>query len=197
MTKSDLRKIYLEKRRSLSPNEHYGLSRKVTDSFISEFDLSRVKLLHCFISLKRSNEIDTSLIFERIWSKFPGIQTLAPRVNYHSNDLESVKFGSETKFIENKWNILEPATGEIVKPEQIDMVLVPGLCFDHHGHRVGYGKGFYDRFLVKCRPDCIKIGLGFFEPVDEITDVHEGDRPLDYCVTPERFFTTKTQRRGD
>ncbi|MDH3493028.1 MAG: 5-formyltetrahydrofolate cyclo-ligase, partial [Acidobacteriota bacterium] len=70
----------------------------------------------------------------------------------------------------------------------LDFVLVPLLCFDRRGHRVGYGGGYYDRFLAKVRPDCLKIGLSFFGPVDEIEDVHEGDIRLDYCVMPERIY---------
>jgi 5-formyltetrahydrofolate cyclo-ligase len=54
---------------------------------------------------------------------------------------------------------------------------------------VGYGKGFYDRFLSDCRPHCIKIGLSFFEPEIDIVDVLESDIKLDYCVTPESVFT--------
>lgn len=195
MTKSDLRKTYLEKRRTLSPNENDELSRKITDKFFCDIDLSQVKSLHCFISLKRFNEIDTSFIFERIWRNFTGVRTLAPRVNFQSGELESIQFGPETELIENKWKIPEPLNGDTVKPEQIDMVLVPGLCFDRQGLRVGYGKGFYDRLLVKCRPDCIKIGLSFFQPVDRITDVHEGDAALDFCVTPDGIFRAEKLRK--
>jgi len=68
-------------------------------------------------------------------------------------------------------------------------VLVPLLCFDRRGHRVGYGRGYYDRFLARCRHDCKKIGLSFFEPLAEIDDVHEGDVELNYCVTPDGVIT--------
>jgi 5-formyltetrahydrofolate cyclo-ligase len=67
-------------------------------------------------------------------------------------------------------------------------VIVPLLCFDRRGHRVGYGKGFYDRYLQKCRPDCIKAGLSFFDPVDLIDDTYADDIPLDICVTPSETF---------
>ena len=64
------------------------------------------------------------------------------------------------------------------------MVFVPLLKKKKKGHRVGYGKGFYDKFLSECKPDAIKIGLSFFEPEELITDVFESDVKLDYCVTP-------------
>ena len=68
------------------------------------------------------------------------------------------------------------------------MVLVPLLCFDESGHRVGYGKGFYDRFLTKCRPDTQKVGLSYFPPVKEITDADSFDIRLDLCLTPEKVW---------
>ena len=71
-------------------------------------------------------------------------------------------------------------------PSEIDVVLVPLLCSDGQGYRVGYGKGFYDRFLVKCRPDCRKIGLSYFPPVDRIEDVTESDVKMDEVVLGRR-----------
>ena len=89
-----------------------------------------------------------------------------------------------TKIKKNEYNIPEPVDGIEVPSTKIDVVFVPLLAFDKKGHRVGYGKGFYDKFLSECKPDAIKIGLSFFEPEELITDVFESDVKLDYCVTP-------------
>ena len=62
--------------------------------------------------------------------------------------------------------------------------MVPLLAYDKTGHRVGYGKGYYDRFLKETRPDCLKIGLSAFQAEAEIPDTHEGDVRLDMCLTP-------------
>ncbi|MFZ0597958.1 MAG: 5-formyltetrahydrofolate cyclo-ligase, partial [Flavobacterium sp.] len=70
----------------------------------------------------------------------------------------------------------------------IEVVFVPLLAFDNVGNRVGYGKGFYDKFLAQCKPRTIKIGLSFFEAENQIDDVFESDVKLDYCVTPEKIF---------
>ncbi len=70
----------------------------------------------------------------------------------------------------------------------IEVVFVPLLAFDQQGHRVGYGKGFYDQFLSECNPETIKIGLSFFETEDTIDDVFELDIPLNYCVTPSKIY---------
>lgn len=68
------------------------------------------------------------------------------------------------------------------------MVLIPLLAFDKKGYRVGYGKGFYDRFLADCRPDVVKVGLSVFEPIDEIADLNEFDIKMDFCITPNRVW---------
>ena len=74
-------------------------------------------------------------------------------------------------------------------PKKIDVVFVPLLAFDSKGHRVGYGKGFYDRFLNECRKDVITVGLSFFEAEDEFIEANETDVPLDYCVTPLKVYS--------
>ena len=72
--------------------------------------------------------------------------------------------------------------------QKIDLVIVPLLAFDIKGYRVGYGKGFYDKYFLKTRPNCIKVGLSFFDPVDMISDKNEFDVPLNYCVTPNKIY---------
>ena len=72
------------------------------------------------------------------------------------------------------------------------MVLVPLLAFDRLGHRVGYGKGFYDRFLASCRPGTTKIGLSLEAIGRQVGDVHEGDVVLDYVITPSEVIAFHT-----
>ncbi|RYF99725.1 MAG: 5-formyltetrahydrofolate cyclo-ligase, partial [Chitinophagaceae bacterium] len=93
-----------------------------------------------------------------------------------------------TKIKKNEYNIPEPIDGIEVPDSKIDVVFVPLLAFDKKGHRVGYGKGFYDRFLAKCKPDVIIIGVSFFEAEEEILDVNPTDFALQYCVTPTNIY---------
>ena len=132
----------------------------------------------------RFAEVDTRPIFQGVWSKFPRIQTVVPRVDHETEELESLKYGQDTELIPSPWQIGEPAHNDHVEPTEIDMVLVPLVCFDRRGHRVGYGRGYYDRFLRSCRPDCQKVGLSMFDPVDEISDAGESDVKLDRTITP-------------
>lgn len=184
MNKAELRTAYLEKRRALSSSEAAEKSRLVADRLFDSFDLGAFKTIHCFISIAKLNELDTSLIFGRLWKEFPAIRTVAPRVE---NEIVSVPYGPETQLIESRWGIREPA-GTGIPPSEIDAVFVPGICFDRQAHRVGYGKGYYDRFLSKCRPDCAKIGLSLFPLIEVIDDVGPHDVALDSCVTPETLI---------
>lgn len=72
--------------------------------------------------------------------------------------------------------------------EKIDMVLVPLLAFDKMGNRVGYGKGFYDRFLAECKISCKRIGISFFDPIEKIEEVDGNDISLTDCLTPSQLF---------
>jgi len=186
MLKAELRKIYLARRRALSGAERRRLSEKIAALFFEKFDLAQISYLHCFLPIEKFKEIDTRLIFERVRTDFPSVQTLAPRVDFETGEMESLKLTPATGLAQNRWGIDEPAAGdELIEIEKIDLVVVPLLCFDARGFRVGYGKGFYDRFLARCRKDCLKIGLSYHsQPADEIEDANERDVRLDFCVTP-------------
>ena len=73
-------------------------------------------------------------------------------------------------------------------PKKIDVVFVPLLAFDLEGNRVGYGKGYYDRFLKNCTSECIKIGVSFFPPEKKINN-DTLDVNLNYCVTPDKIYS--------
>ncbi len=191
MTKSALRKIYLAKQKSLSDTEREEKSRQIAARFFEKFDLANVKFLHVFLSIEKNNEIETSFIFKRLWNDFPQMTTVVSRVDFETMTLENLRFNLDTKLVKNRWHISEPTTSELVEIERLDAVLIPLLCFDKKGFRVGYGKGFYDKFLSECRKDCLKIGLSFFPPIAEISDAQDFDIKLDFCITPEKVMKGK------
>lgn len=185
MTKAQLRKIYMEKRRALGERERVDVSGAIADRLFAAFDFRSLDAAHCFLPIEKFGEIDTGIIFERIWGHFPNVRTAVPRVVDSTGELEHFYVTGETRLVKNALGIDEPAGGERAEPADIDLVLVPLLCFDERGYRVGYGKGFYDRFLRECRADCVKVGLSYFPPVAEIDDIHIGDVALDVFVTPD------------
>lgn len=191
MNKSELRKIFLAKQKSLSFDERIEKSRAISEQFFENFDLAKINFLHSFLPIEKFNEIDTNFIFQKIWKDFPHVKTLVPRVDFESFEMKNLLYDAETELLQNAWNIHEPLHDETIETERIDAVLVPLLCFDVRGYRVGYGKGFYDRFLKNCRADCLKIGLSYFAPVEKITDADEFDVKLDFCATPFAVYRLK------
>jgi 5-formyltetrahydrofolate cyclo-ligase len=188
MTKADLRDAYLTKQRALSPAERSTHSRQIADRFFDTVDLRSTGYLHCFIAIDKFNEVDTTPIFPRLWKEHPDLITLVPRVNFERGEIENLKFTPDTDLIQNVWGIHEPSHDELVETAEIDIVVVPLLCFDERGHRVGYGKGFYDKFLSTCRTDCAKAGVSYFPPVEKIDDAADHDVRLDLCITPDQAY---------
>lgn len=188
MNKSELRKIFIGKRKEILSSERTEKSRAIFGNIFDYFDFTKMNVVHCFLPIERFNEIDTHLLFHEVWQKFPHIKTVVPRVDFQMVEMKSLVYDAETELHENDWNIFEPKHDEFVEAEKIDAVFVPLLCADERGFRVGYGKGFYDRFLKDCREDCLKIGLDYSSPIDEISDVNEFDIKLDFLVTPEKVY---------
>lgn len=187
MTKQELRKIYLEKRKSLSEGEFAQLSFQLYQNFFSNADLSFIKVVHTFLPIISKREPDTWLIIDRIRREYPHIRISIPRVNNELKRLENFFFEGLHQLTTNSWGIQEPKQGMPTESEKIDLVLVPLLVCDAEGHRVGYGKGFYDKFLKQCKPNVKKIGISLFEPVDAIDDTHSADIPLTALLTPTEF----------
>lgn len=92
------------------------------------------------------------------------------------------RYTHDTNVGHGSFGIMEPQADAFTDYEQIDLILVPGMAFDRHGHRLGRGKGYYDRFLSQAK-DCYKIGVCFpFQLVDEVpTDEH--DVRMDEIIT--------------
>jgi 5-formyltetrahydrofolate cyclo-ligase len=186
MTKDQSRKTYLQKRMALSEAEFLRLSHQLTAHFFASIDLSFIKVLHTFLPIEKQKEINTWLIIDRIKREFPHIQVSVPKINNQTSTIESFYFEDAHQLEKNTWGIMEPKQGIPTPSEKIDAVLVPLLAFDRKGNRVGYGRGFYDKFLATI--NCKKIGLSFFPPVQSIEGMSPQDIPIDVAVTPEGVF---------
>jgi 5-formyltetrahydrofolate cyclo-ligase len=188
MTKKELRKIYLKRRMELSDAEYEQLNLDLCERFFAAVKLKGIQVLHTFLPIRKTREVNTWLIIERVRRDFPQIRIAIPKINNHSAELDHYYLEGPEQLQNNTWEIPEPVNGVPVPTEKIDAVLVPLLAFDKQGHRLGYGRGFYDRFLAGCRPDCLKIGLSFFETVERIDDINDKDVPLDLIVTPDNVM---------
>jgi len=187
-TKGEVRKRFLEKRWKLSHEEIANRSSSVASTLFVNFQWEKGELVHVFLPIKRQKEINTWPIIHDCWER--GFQVVVSKSDFGNVSMSHFLLKPGTKLIENKWGIPEPEDAELVNASAIGTVLVPLIAFDHSGHRVGYGKGFYDKFLSECNPGVRKIGLSFFSPADKINgEAH--DVILDYCITPDKVYSFK------
>ena len=186
MKKKEFREIFLKKRAVTNLADNERIAARLREVLSG----SSISLVHSFVGCRTRSEVDTKRIRQLLRIQLPSVQWAAPRMIPGTSKLQNYLWNDETLLITNRWGIEEPGTGtsQPVETQAIDAVLVPLLAFDQKGHRVGYGGGFYDRFLAQCRPDTLKIGLSAFEAIEEIEDADEWDVKLNYCVTPTNIY---------
>ncbi|MEQ5790149.1 5-formyltetrahydrofolate cyclo-ligase [Muricauda sp. NFXS6] len=185
MLKRELRKKYRNLRTDITP-EQASASSLVLANSILQIPIWDFFYYHIFLSIEDKNEVDTMPLITLLQGKDKNL--VVPKVT-DENSMVNYLLTDNTSIKKSAWGVPEPIDGIEVPENKIDVVFVPLLAFDTQGNRVGYGKGYYDTFLSKCRKKTIKIGLSFFEAESEpITDVHENDVKLDYCVTPEKVY---------
>lgn len=148
----------------------------------------RVKTLLSYWPMENHAEPNTHLYTYYLENHLPEVRIAYPVINPDTAEMKAVLVHEESDFVENTYGIAEPEDGEEIPPLELDLILVPLLAFDKEGYRVGYGKGYYDRFLQNCRADVITVGFSYFEPVDKIDDTDQFDIPLNYCITPHQLY---------
>lgn len=191
LTKIALREYFKELRTRLSAEDELVLNQNLLKQF-QQFQWNGFERIHIFLPIVKFKEPDTILLKDWIRQAYPHIHLVISKSDLKTNLMDHYIWENDHLLELNKWGIKEPLGGKEIQPHQLDAVLVPLLAFDKAGNRIGYGKGFYDRFLTSCRPDCLKIGLSFFEPVDEIKDLDSTDVPLDYCITSQKIWKFNT-----
>lgn len=179
MKKNNLRKIYKQKRAELSEEKLHKLQKSIYQQ-VFEMDFSSVKTVHIFLSIERHKEIDTQPIIDFLRKHNKTI--VISKSNFTTNTLDHFIFDNNTTIVVNNWGIPEPVNATKIDVKEIDLVFVPMLISDEKNYRVGYGKGFYDRFLSECKPTVKTIGLNFFKPIHQIEDVNKFDIALDEVI---------------
>jgi len=184
MDKSQIRKQYKSLREGLSKTQIENRSISIANRCL-ELPIWNRQIMHIFLSIENQKEVDTSFLRTLLQGKDKEI--VIPKIN-DSVRLQHFLLTDHTLFKRNSLGIPEPVSGIEIKPSIIDVVFIPLLSFDSKGNRVGYGKGYYDRFLLNCKEECLKIGLSFFEEEQCVFDVEDTDIPLDFCVTPRQIY---------
>lgn len=187
MTKAELRTYYKEQRALLSAEEQERRNQLLLTHFV-KIHFKEPKRVLSFCAHPQMAEPDTSRIIKYLQHQFPSIQIAYPVMQATPGWMEAVCAEKNSTFRIGKWGIPEPSVGEIWQPDNLDIVLVPLIIADKKGNRVGYGGGYYDRFLQRTSADLLKVGLCFFEPVESIADTAQFDVPLSCCITPQGLY---------
>ncbi|MGE5943754.1 MAG: 5-formyltetrahydrofolate cyclo-ligase [Flavobacteriales bacterium] len=185
MLKTELRKKYKALRSDLSVETVDRLSIAIANKLL-KLPIWDASFYHIFLTIEEQKEVNTDYILNILSGKDKHI--VFSKSDFETTLMTHYLLTDNTVIKKNAYNIPEPVDGIEITNNKIEVVFVPLLAFDKKGHRVGYGKGFYDKFLADCKLDTIKIGLSFFEAEDDINDVFKGDVTLDYCVTPDKVY---------
>ncbi len=185
MIKKELRQKYKALRQQLSENEIEEWSLQIANQLI-RLDIWQHSFYHLFLPIESQKEINTEYILQVLAGKDKNI--VLSKSDFSTREMTHFLLTDNTTIKKNAYDIPEPIDGLEVPVSKIDVVFVPLLAFDEKGNRVGYGKGFYDKFLAECKPEILKIGLSFFESETTISDVLNTDIQLDLCVTPTKVY---------
>ena len=186
-SKAALRRAALTRRRALTTAEVARRSELLAAHLFQNFPVAEWRWLHTFLPLAAKHEPDTWAIIRRIWAERPAVRLAAPVVQSDGVSLKHYELTAAMPLRANRWGIPEPAgTAAEIAAAAFDAVLVPLLACDAAGQRVGYGGGFYDRFLAQCRPGTAFIGLNVLDeaPAGSVADALPTDVPLTALITP-------------
>lgn len=187
MDKAGLRKNLKLQRHQLTHQEVQAKSQAIAKYFFAATDLSTVNSVHVYLPIKQEQEIDTWPILRKMWQDWPRVKTAAPRLN--DRQLEAVEINPQTPLLANSFRIPEPAIDKTLPPGyQFDVIIVPLLGFDERGHRLGYGGGYYDKFLAM-QKTALTVGLCYEQGyITSLLPYESHDIALQLVITEARIF---------
>jgi len=184
MNKKELRNKYKALRNTLSQTEIDDKSIAIANQ-LAQMDIWDYENYHIFLPIITQKEVNTEYLMHVLQGKDKNI--IISKSDFSNTSMQHFLLTDNTALKINKWGIPEPTNGFIIDSKSIDIIFIPLLCYDTQGNRVGYGKGFYDRFLSEARPKKV-IGLSFFPPEKVILGINKTDYQLDFCVLPDKIY---------
>mgnify|MGYP000972433359 CR=1 FL=1 len=186
--KPETRREMLQQREQLAPAEAQLFSEEIVQKLLELKPLQDARVIMGYMSIR--NEVDLWPLFEQLHQEDKML--LLPRID--GSEIHAIHFSDPAGLQKSRYGILEPV-GPPFAPERIDAVLVPGVAFDYQGYRIGYGKGYYDRFLPRLRKDAFTCGVCYEFQVIVSAFPQAADCPVKWIVTErselmidERYF---------
>ena len=178
-----LRQLFKKERSLLSPNQVKTSSKLIFKNLMT-LNIWEKNFYHSYLSNVLNNEVETNEIINLLFKK--NKRVFVPKIL--GTNLIHIEINKNTRYSKNQLGIREPVNSSKSNPDLLEVIFVPLLAFDKQGDRVGYGGGYYDKFLGDIKNNALKIGLSLFEPIDKILDIEDHDISLDYIITPKRVY---------
>jgi 5-formyltetrahydrofolate cyclo-ligase len=164
-------------------------SIEITKKLVNSEYFLKSSTIMCYMDF--NNEVMTKYLISHCFEN--GKRVILPLVDTVNGEKKIIPYeiiDLEKDVSPGVFGILEPKkdTAKTINPEEIDLVVVPGVAFDISKNRLGYGAGFYDRFLKLVKPDCPKVGIAFEFQIFEAIPTEEHDIPLDFVITEDRII---------
>lgn len=188
--KKALRKDILTKRKNIDTAEKEKMDKEILDRFFESKYYKEAE--NIFIYISYDSEIDTSEIIDKAFKD--GKKIYVPRTEFETRLMDAVEITSFDNLIKSSYGILEPSIEDShINPNELDLIVVPGVAFDRNGGRMGYGAGFYDRYFKKINKDnikrIVKLALAYDFQVLEEVPMNVQDVPVDFIITEKEFIS--------
>ena len=184
MKKALFREKYKELRAQFSDRAIEEMSLQIANKTL-ELPIWDKTYYHLFLPIVEKKEVNTEYLMHVLQGKDKSI--VIPKLNFDTGTLQHILLQENTSLKVSKYGIPEPVSGIEINPQQLEVIFVPLLTYDQTGNRIGYGKGFYDRFLAQCSSKAIFVGLSLFAPEPIITS-EATDISLHFCVAPRKLY---------
>lgn len=171
----------LAKRKALTKDEAQKACRKIVAALLSREEIKNAGTVMMYLPIK--NEVDVTELI-RIFGEEK--RTVVPVSDTDTCTIIPAYISADEIFRTGAYGIKEPLKINEAKPEDIDVIIVPGAVFNKKRFRIGYGKGYYDRFLGRCKAKTIGVAYDFQITDDEFAEAH--DIPVDTIITEKRVI---------
>ena len=185
--KNQLRQYYKQLRNQLSAATVEKYSAQIAAQLFELPLWQNSQTIMLYLSFQ--NEVSTVAIYQAGWQR--GKTMLIPICSPQDGLMEMSCITSMEQLVYNRYGIGElPAhLQHMIAPEQIDLCLIPGIAFDHAGNRLGFGAGYYDRYLLRLRPDVKRLALAYeCQLYSQLLPTDQYDLPMDYILTERQLY---------
>lgn len=189
--KESIRQYYKTLRQGIPKKEVLEKSQAITKQLIASSLWQSHDTIMLYLSF--GHEVDTEALFKRGWEE--GKKLLIPICLADGHTIQASKIDHLDQLVLNQYKIRElpPDLIQPVAPEDIQLCVVPGIAFDKQGNRLGFGAGYYDRFLARLNPATPKVALAFTKQLSmEPLPTDPYDLPMDYICTDQALLTIRS-----